>query len=60
VAFLQRRVEASSADLIIAADVLLYFRDLTDLFSSFARALQPCGLFVFSTELARGPWMGGA
>lgn len=52
VAFLQRRVEASSADLIIAADVLLYFRDLTDLFTSVARALQPGGLFVFSTELA--------
>jgi predicted TPR repeat methyltransferase len=26
----ERRVEASSADLIIAADVLLYFRDLSE------------------------------
>ena len=59
VAFLQRRVEASSADLIIAADVLLYFRDLTDLFTSVARALQPGGLFVFSTELALNDECGG-
>ena len=52
VAFLQRRVVPGSADLIVAADVLLYLRDLADLFDAVGTALQPGGLFVFSTELA--------
>ena len=59
VAFLQRRVEPSTADLIVAADVLLYMRDLTDLFVEVAAALRPGGLFAFSTELAEDSECGG-
>ena len=58
-AFLQRRVEPSTADLIVAADVLLYMRDLTDLFVEVAAALRPGGLFAFSTELAEDSECGG-
>ena len=59
VAFLQRRVEPSTADLIVAADVLLYMRDLSDLFVEVAAALRPGGLFAFSTELAEDSECGG-
>ena len=59
VAFLQRRVAASSADLIVAADVLLYMRSLTDLFAAVAAALRPGGLFAFSTELGQDGECGG-
>mmetsp|Transcript_14588 Transcript_14588/g.36232 ORF Transcript_14588/g.36232 Transcript_14588/m.36232 type:complete len:226 (+) Transcript_14588:72-749(+) len=52
VAFLRRRVEPGSADLLLAADVLIYLRDLSDLFAAAALALQPGGLFAFSTEMA--------
>lgn len=52
VAFLRRRIERRSADLLVAADVLIYLRDLSDLFAAAAAALRPGGLFVFSTELA--------
>lgn len=59
VAYLQRRVQPSSADLIVAADVLLYLRELTDLFSAVAVALTPGGLFAFSTELGLDAECGG-
>lgn len=56
---LSRALSASPPDLIVAADVLLYLRDLTDLFASVACALQPGGLFVFSTELGLDAECGG-
>ena len=59
VAFLRRRIECGSADLIAAADVLIYLRDLSDLFAAAAAALRPGGLFVFSTELATDGECGG-
>lgn len=37
-------------DLIAAADVLIYFGDLTPLFTMAAYALRPGGLFIASTE----------
>ena len=51
VAYLQRRITPASADLIVAADVIIYLRDLIDLFSAVAESLQPGGLFAFTTEL---------
>ena len=59
VAYLRRRVARASADLLVAADVLIYLRDLADLFSAAAAALRPGGLFVFSTELATDSECGG-
>ena len=43
----QRRV-----DLIVAADVLAYVGDLSSIFRSIARILEPDGLFAFTVELA--------
>jgi predicted TPR repeat methyltransferase len=37
-------------DLIVAADVVIYFGDLTPLFAAVHRALRPGGRFAFSTE----------
>jgi predicted TPR repeat methyltransferase len=39
-----------SFDLIVAADVMIYFGDLAPLLTSCAYALRPGGLLVFSTE----------
>ncbi len=52
-AFLSR--ESASFDLIVAADVLVYFGDLASLFGAAASALKPGGLFACSTE-----WQAGA
>lgn len=52
-AFLLR--SAGQFDLIVAADLMIYFGDLTSLFAAAATALKPAGLFAFSTEL----WTGG-
>jgi predicted TPR repeat methyltransferase len=52
-AFLESR-EAASADLIVAADALPYFGDLSRLFLSAARALALGGLFVFTAEAFEG------
>lgn len=41
-------------DLIVAADVLIYFGELARLFALAASAIRPGGLLVFSTELLRG------
>ena len=38
-------------DLLVAADVLLYFGELAPLFAGAARALKPGGLYCFSTEV---------
>jgi len=43
-------------DLIIAADVLIYFGDLTALFAAAAEALVPGGLLAVSTELGETGW----
>jgi predicted TPR repeat methyltransferase len=40
-------------DLVAAADVLVYFGDLSGLFQAVQRALEPGGLFGFSTEASR-------
>jgi predicted TPR repeat methyltransferase len=52
-AFLERR-DMSSADLIVAADVLVYFGDLQPLFAAAARVLNPQGWFAFSIEAFEG------
>jgi predicted TPR repeat methyltransferase len=41
-------------DLIVSADTLVYFGDLTDVIAAAARALRPDGLFVFTLEHATG------
>ncbi|HXN32537.1 MAG TPA: methyltransferase domain-containing protein [Polyangiaceae bacterium] len=41
-------------DLIVAADVLIYFGDLTEVLALAAAAIRPGGHLVFSTELLRG------
>ena len=42
------------ADLIVAADVLIYLASLDSTFAACAAALRPGGLFAFSTELGEG------
>ena len=46
-------------DLIVAADVLVYFGDLTSVFAQCRQHLKPGGLLVFSTEVqtARGTYL---
>jgi len=51
-AFLGR--SAGQFDLIVAADLMIYFGDLTPLFAAAALALRRKGLFAFSTELWAG------
>jgi predicted TPR repeat methyltransferase len=41
-----------SADLVVAADVLIYVGELSAVFESVARILEPGGLFAFTVELA--------
>lgn len=41
-------------DLLVAADVLIYFGDLVEVLSAAANALRPGGLLAFSTELSSG------
>lgn len=53
ISFLRSSVEPATADLIIAADVLVYMRELDDLFVAVEASLAPGGVFAFSTELAR-------
>ena len=43
---------AAAADLVFAADVLVYMEALDDLFAAVATGLAPNGLFAFSTEAA--------
>lgn len=54
VAFLDDHPEAF--DLVFAADVVIYFGDLFDLFRAVERALRPGGVFVLSTEVGLKPW----
>ena len=44
----------ASYDIVIAADVMIYFGDLTVLISAIATALRPGGLLAFSIERAAG------
>ncbi|MEZ5892073.1 MAG: methyltransferase domain-containing protein [Parvularculaceae bacterium] len=46
--------EGPQYDLMVAADVLIYFGDLTRLFAFAANRIAPGGLFVFSVERAEG------
>jgi predicted TPR repeat methyltransferase len=43
-----------SFDLVVAADVIIYMGDLTELFDAAATAIGDRGLFAFSTELYAG------
>jgi len=54
VAFLENHPD--SFDLILAADVLIYFGDLAPLFAAAAAALPAGGLLAFSTELGSSGW----
>lgn len=40
----------ASADLIVAADVLVYIRDLAPVFGATRRVLRPGGYFIFTTQ----------
>ena len=53
VEFLARR-ERGDFDLVVAADVLVYFGDLAEVAASAARALAPGGLFAFTVEAFEG------
>jgi predicted TPR repeat methyltransferase len=53
VAFLKAR-KAASADLIVAADVLVYLGDLTAVIAACAKALSPGGLFAFTVQSQQG------
>jgi predicted TPR repeat methyltransferase len=48
------RRQPASADLIVAADVLVYMGDLFPLFREAARVLEGGGLFVFTTQAHQG------
>jgi predicted TPR repeat methyltransferase len=52
VAYLGRA--AARFELVVAADVLIYFGDLSAVFAETAKALRSGGLFAFSTELDAG------
>ncbi|MEH2481557.1 putative TPR repeat methyltransferase [Nitrobacteraceae bacterium AZCC 2146] len=49
-----RRRPAASADLILAADVLIYLHDLAPLLAEVARVLVPGGLLAFTAESHEG------
>jgi predicted TPR repeat methyltransferase len=52
-AFLERR-QAQGAELIVAADALPYFGDLSALFCAIGQALRPGGIFAFTAESCDG------
>jgi predicted TPR repeat methyltransferase len=58
VAFLAGEAEAS-ADLVLAADVLVYLGDLGPLFVEVARVLEAGGLFGFTAQTFAGPPQAG-
>lgn len=45
----------ASADLVLAADMMIYVHDLAPLFRETARVLRPGGLFAFTAETHDGP-----
>jgi predicted TPR repeat methyltransferase len=48
-----RAAAPAQFDLVIAADVLIYFGDLGPIFAQARRVLRPHGLFAFSIEVSR-------
>lgn len=50
--YLRKFVPAGGADLLVAADVLIYLHDLMDLFAAAALAMSTGGMFALSTETA--------
>ena len=46
--------ESAGADLVVAADVFVYFGDLAEVFAQVARILRPGGAFCLSTETCEG------
>lgn len=46
--------ESAAFDLVVAADVFVYFGDLSEVFAQVARVLRPGGAFCFSTETCDG------
>jgi predicted TPR repeat methyltransferase len=44
----------ASADLVLAADVMVYVHDMMPLLAEVARVLTPCGLFAFTVESHAG------
>jgi len=52
------REDAASADLVLAADALVYLGDLAALFAATARVLAPEGLFGFTVEAGHGEGFG--
>ena len=48
------RAADAGYDLLVAADVLIYFGDLTPVFEPAVAALRPGGLFAFSVEAGEG------
>ncbi len=49
---------ASTFDIVVAADVLVYLGDLTKLFATVRARLKPDGLWLFTTEKSEGPDFG--
>lgn len=49
-----RQQPDASADLVLAADMMIYLHDLTALFDQAARVLEPGGLFAFTAETHDG------
>jgi predicted TPR repeat methyltransferase/Tfp pilus assembly protein PilF len=49
------RTTSARADLLLAADVLIYFGDLTDLFAAIARVLNPNAHVALSIEITDAP-----
>jgi len=54
VAFLDQHPAAF--DLVFAADMVIYFGDLSDLFRAAGKALRPGGYFTLSTEVGAEGW----
>jgi predicted TPR repeat methyltransferase len=50
------RARPGEFDLILAADVLIYFGDLAPLFAAASKALAPGGVLAVSTELGEQGW----
>ncbi len=48
------RANKGRFDLVVAADVLIYFGDITVLFNAASEALRPGGMFAFTVEARRG------
>jgi predicted TPR repeat methyltransferase len=46
-----KQIQPGGADLIVAADVLIYLNSLEPLFDVVQKALSPGGLFAYTTEL---------